>query len=448
VSGPLEWSLFSGPLPIVLLIGAAAAGGFLLFRSDRHWRTRVLPAVAVGSVLVTLGLAWVVNSVWRPFPDALPLSIWAWIGVIVAAAALAVAHVVSARWWKKAIAVVAAVSILAAGANQINRFYGYYPSAAALLELPLPHQLPLPPIQHGGGRAGSGSPASAPTKVWTAPPNMPSAGAVSEVNIPGVRSGFPARPGWVYLPPAYLTANRPALPVLVLITAQPGTTRGWIDAGRVITIMDAFAADHAGLAPMVVMPDPLGSTLANPLCADTSLGKADTYLAKDVPAWIAAHLQVDPNTAHWAVGGFSFGGTCSLQLAVNHPRLFPTFLDISGQNAPTLGSPQLTVDRAFRGDARAFATINPLDILAAAHRGYGRLLCGCRAPFTGVAGTLVVGSLDRVFYSQQRQVQVAAVGAGMSIRWLEMPGGHNWHVAAAALKQVLPWLGRRMGLTR
>lgn len=445
MSSPLHWPLLFGALPTVLLVVGAAGAGFLLVRPRRGWVTRVLPAVLVGSVASTVVIAWVVNDLWVPFPDPLPVSVLAWIGVILVGVALAVAHFFSASGWHKVIAVVASVAVLAAGANEINAVYGYYPTVAALLRLPLPQERPLPPIQRAIPHLGGGKQSGPVLRGWHPALGMPASGTVSQIPIPGVRSGFPARPAWIYLPPAYLAPNRPELPVLVLSVGQPGTTRDWIDAGRVITVMDAFAAAHSGLAPIVVMPDPLGSTMANPLCANTSLGNADTYLAGDVPAWISANLQVDRDTRHWAVGGFSYGGTCALQLAVNHPKLYPSFLDISGQNAPTLGSRHRTLDRAFGGDPLAFAKINPVDILAAAHRtSAGRL--PIHTPFSRVAGTLVVGSSDPTIAAQQREVQAAAVGAGISIRWLEEPGGHHWPVATAGLEQSLPWLAHRMGL--
>ena len=74
--------------------------------------------------------------------------------------------------------------------------------------------------------------------------------------------------------------------------------------------MDRFAAAHDGLAPLVIVPDLTGSALGNTLCLDSRLGAADTYLARDVPAWAATTLQVD--SGRMAVGGFSFGGTCAL----------------------------------------------------------------------------------------------------------------------------------------
>jgi len=60
------------------------------------------------------------------------------------------------------------------------------------------------------------------------------------------------------------------------------------------------------------VPDDLGSPLANPLCLDSRLGRVHTYLTRDVPAWISAHLQVDTTPGSWAVGGSSAGGTCTV----------------------------------------------------------------------------------------------------------------------------------------
>lgn len=241
---------------------------------------------------------------------------------------------------------------------------------------------------------------------------LPGHGALIQVDIPGTASRFPARAAWVYVPPAYLTSQRPRLPVLVLLGGQPGGPRDWVDGGSVARTLDAFAATHRGLAPVVVMPDALGGETANPLCIDSRLGAADTYLARDVPAWIRSTLHVDPSPTRWAVGGFSYGGTCALQLAVAHPDVFPTFVDVSGQRSPTLGDPATTIDRAFGGDAAAFAA----------------------------------GSRDTAARSDAAAVRDALTGAGATAAVTVLPGGHSWAVAGAALDRALPWLAARWGL--
>jgi len=274
---------------------------------------------------------------------------------------------------------------------------------------------------------------AATVQAWRPPETMPRAGAVTQVSIPATASGFAARSAWVYVPPAYLTPSHPLLPVLLLIGGQPGNPRDWLDGGQLAQQMDGWAAAHAGLAPVVVMPDALGSETANPLCMNSALGQVDSYLTSDVVSWVSSKLQVDPDHAHWAVGGFSYGGTCSLQLAVAHPELFPTFLDISGQDSPTLGNRARTVAATFGGREAAFDAVDPLHELAA-------------RPEPGSAGYLVVGAQDSHYRPQQQTVAAAARAAGMSITYRELPGGHNWDVWRPALSDALPWLAARMGL--
>jgi len=67
-------------------------------------------------------------------------------------------------------------------------------------------------------------------------------------------------------------------------------------------------------------PTVLGATFANLLCGDLPLGDTFTYLSVEGPAWIGAHLQVDPPPQDWAVGGLSYGGTCSCSWRSTHPR--------------------------------------------------------------------------------------------------------------------------------
>ena len=112
-----------------------------------------------------------------------------------------------------------------------------------------------------------------------ATPGLQGRGKVTSAPIPAPASGFTARIGKIYLPPAYFADPRPRLPVLVLLAGQPGTPQDWLSAGKLARIMDRFAADHHGLAPVVVVADDTGSRFGNPLCLDSRRGEADTYLA-------------------------------------------------------------------------------------------------------------------------------------------------------------------------
>jgi S-formylglutathione hydrolase FrmB len=426
-------SLVHGPLHLGLMAGSILALLALVgLRWTQEWWIRGVP-VAGAAAGILVGLVWVGVHVARPWPDPLPVIVLAWIGAGFLGLALLVTGWGRRRWYGRVLSVGAAAFLVVGAADGVDTVYGAYPTVSAALQLP-PHDgvaasrvLPRTP------RPAAATPARPLWATWHRPVDLPSHGAVIEVAVPAHRSEFTARPAWVYLPPAYLRSQRPLLPVLLLVAGQPGTPRDWLDGGQLAQRMDAWANAHGGLAPVVVMPDALGAETANPLCMDSSLGKADTYLSQDVVTWAVDALQVDPDHAHWAVGGFSYGGTCALQLATAHPDLFPTFYDASGQVQPTLGDQARTVAAAFRGNRAAFDAVDPLHELAG--RGY-----------PGSAGYLVVGKDDRTYRAQARAVAAATRAAGMTIRYTERPGRHSWDVAGPGLADAMPWLATRMGL--
>ena len=107
-------------------------------------------------------------------------------------------------------------------------------------------------------------------------PSMPSQGKVLTVDIPNAKSNFTARKAMIYLPPAALSDRPPALPVMELLAGQPGSPSRLIDAGNIAATMNAYAAKHDGLAPIVLVPDQNGEATHNSLCADTTQGNAET----------------------------------------------------------------------------------------------------------------------------------------------------------------------------
>lgn len=423
--------LLSGVTPWLLATLGAAGALFLLVRRPRRWWTRTVPGALLAGVLLGATVTVAVDRVWRPFADDLPAAVTLVIGLAGTTVVLAGAGLRSRRAPGRALSLLALGCVVLALGQAVNAVYGAYPTVGSAVGLPPPDDvLGLP----SWTTVLATDPARPLAEQWRPPADLPTAGEVVEVPVPGTTSGFSARPGWVYLPPAYLVSPRPLLPVLVLLSGQPGDPRDWLDGGALAGRMDAFAAAHGGLAPVVVMADHLGSPLANPLCVDSPLGDAATYLELDVPAWIAQHLQVAADPAHRAVGGLSNGGTCSLQLAVTAPAAYPTFVDLSGEQEPSLGDRATTVAAAFGGDTAAFAAVNPLDVLA-------------RTRFPGTSAFLVAGRDDQVYRPAAERVDAACRAAGMDVRFTVLPGGHEWRVWGAGLDAALPWLGARWGLT-
>ena len=431
----LGLSLISGPVHLALLVGALGAlgalAGLALLRRSRGWWLRTVPVAVVATGAVVLGVRTYLD-VTKPWPDPLPPVVYAWVAAGVLALVLVALGWRRQRWGVRALAVAGVLLVVLGAADGIDSVFGSFPTVATALQLAPADQVAATTVL---GRGATPPPTSGPLwQTWHAPPDLPAAGVLTQVDIPATHSGFAARPAWLYLPPAYLTAHRPSLPVLVMIGGPPGSPRDWLDGGRLAQRVDAFAAAHQGLAPVVVLPDGTGSEVGNPLCTDSALGRADTYLSQDVVDWVSTHLQVSTDHTQWAVGGLSYGGTCALQLAVAHPDLFPTFFDASGQEEPTLGSRARTVAVAFGGNQAAFTAVNPLQELP--HRSY-----------VGSAGFLVVGAQDAEYLPQQRTVEAATRAAGMAITAEVVPGRHEWRVWGQGFQDALPWLATRTGLT-
>ncbi|WP_027343508.1 alpha/beta hydrolase [Hamadaea tsunoensis] len=442
-----DWSLVTGVVPgVVVIIGALALVYLLARRSRRWWLVQVPVAAAVSAGLVLLA-AYLVNNVFQLFPDPLPTEVLVWLGVAVFALLLAVMRPTArlaardkpspapgSRWYAWIASIVAALLVILACGAQINSFYAQYPTLGSLFGTDAPELTAFGDVNGKQVTLIAPPPGGTLSQVWSPPAGMPAQGAVSEVPIPGTISGFPARPAYVYLPPAYLVQPRAQLPVLMLLPGQPGGPSDWFDTGQITKTLDAYARSHKGLAPVVVAPDATGSTFANTLCADTSRGHAATYLTQDVPNWIKDNLQVAGDRGGWGVGGYSFGGTCALQTALYAPATFASFIDISGQDEPTLGSRERTVNEAFGGDAAAFAKVNPADILKSVR-------------FPATAGYFAVGDHDSTYRPQQQAMYAACQSAGLAAEYHELPGGHSWGVWRPAIAQALPWFAARAQLS-
>ncbi|WP_156463529.1 alpha/beta hydrolase [Curtobacterium sp. Leaf183] len=357
---------------------------------------------------------------------------------------------------KAVVAVVVAMTVLTAvNVGVAATWWGRSSSAAAPVDAgttatatPLPTSSPrnppsTPAVSDAGIPAAEApgtttAPATADlASTWTPPAGMPTAGRLLHVTIPATRSHFTARDALLYLPPAALTAAPPHLPVVVLLSGQ---SRGagpedLQTGGHIEETMDALAALHRGLAPIVVVPDQLGPESANPMCVDGPLGNSRTYLLHDVPAWVTTHLRVQSGAGAWTIGGFSQGGTCAIQLGAGDPARFGNLIDVSGEAGPTLGSVATTIAEGFSGDAAAYRAAQPAALLAA------------HGPYRASNAFFAAGADDHV-YGQFTPVQAQrARAAGMHVTTWILPGArHNWATAGPALAAGLSWLMPLVGL--
>jgi S-formylglutathione hydrolase FrmB len=458
VDGPVVWLVWAAAaagLAYLLTHVALRHTGFARTGFGRTGRREPGAAVAVAAAMTLLAAALVAAVHWfllyavSAFPAELPGETLAWSVAGVLALLLWFMRLLglwgrglpgtnptgtnpsrSRRWRSSAAATAAFLAVLALAAVQINIYFGLNHTVGDLTGAAAAR---IQPLEAGLTRA-AGAPAATGLAHWQAPAHLPD-GVIRKAVIPGTVSGFQSRDAYVYLPPAYLGSPRPALPVLVLFSGQPGGPADWLTGGALRSRLDRFAAEHAGVAPVTVVVDPNGSASGNTLCMDSRIARADTFLARDVPDWIKRTLDVDPDPRQWAAGGFSFGGTCAMQMVTRHPDVYSAALAFSSEEEPALAKVRAkTIEASFGADAAAFDQLTPLRVMAE-HR------------FDGHGVYFAAGDRDPQFTGHMDALSEAARRAGFSVETHRIANaGHSWDVASGGLPGGLDFLARRWGI--
>jgi len=444
-------SLVSGWLPVLVdALAIALLVGALVRRPRGRTRRRDALRALLGAALGAgfgLALCWLLSDELNLFDVSLSPVSRAWVTAAFGGVGLAVTAAARTGRLRRVLAGVAIPLALLGGGLGVNADFGQYTTIGSLagsaVAAPIPSSV-LAAQQLGApgyvstASAGDGSDAAA-TALWdhAALSGTPARGLVGTVTIPSTISHFAARAAYLYLPPAALVAHPLALPVLIMLAGQPGGPSNMIASGKIVTFVDAFAAAHHGIAPIVVVPDQLTAPQLNPMCVDSALGRSATYLTVDVPNWIRTHLTVETSAASWAIGGFSQGGTCSIQLGAAHPELFGGIFDISGQVAPKNGTRSQTIARGFGGSISAYTAALPLTILTA------------KAPYTDTTAVFVSGQFDTKYGPESDAVFAAASAAGMRATRATSPAtAHDWHTVQWALRTQLGPIYRQLGVER
>lgn len=438
-------------LVLILLVVPRAAGGVRPAHS-RARRALIAVGAAAAGAAIGLFLSWLLSDQLDLFDVSLTPTSRAWVAAAFAGVGLAVAAFLVmppaqpgtrrrlvGRTSGRIAAVAAVVAALLAGTLGVNADFGQYTTVGSLFDNsvaePFPLQVLARQLVAAPGASATGSGPARPLWKDAAVSGMPAVGLVGAVKIPGTVSKFHARGAYVYLPPAALVPHPVALPVLIMLSGQPGSPANVISSGRIAAVFDAFAAHHGGLAPIVVAPDQLGAPNRNPMCVDGSLGASASYLTVDVPAWIRSHLTVQTTSQAWAIGGFSQGGTCSIQLGAAHPELFSSIVDISGQIAPKNGGVVQTTDLGFGGDSAAYRAALPQSVLAR------------NAPYSHSVAVFGVGQLDTRYGPVAARMTAAASAAGILATEAISPGtGHDWHTVQWVLENALGSVYHQLGL--
>ncbi|MFG1794885.1 alpha/beta hydrolase-fold protein [Nocardia sp. NPDC049149] len=443
-------SLLHGWLPVTVEVVVVVVLVVAIARRTRRWWTIQLPLCVLLGVVGALVARWYVTNQGLA-SDPAPVELWAAVGATVGALAVAVLGWRGARWWRRGVALLAVPLAVLSTGIVLNQWVGYYPTVesawSALTAGPLPHQTDLDALD---GLRG--------TDVST--------GKVVPVDIPDSDSGFPHRTEYVYLPPAWFAGpTPPTLPVVMMIGGEFNTPADWLRSGQIMPAIDSFTAANGGRAPILVFVDSSGSFNNDTECVNGPRGDAADHLTRDVPSYLASRFHASTDPAQWAVVGWSMGGTCAVDLAVMHPELVRTFVDIAGDLGPTSGTKDQTIARLFGGNAAQWAAFDPLTVMAAhgqytgtaglfddltpPHRpnypgGQGNHRRAMDDENAGMGGRDGVQDAGEVGAAEKLCTQGREVGIDCTIHTTQ--GGHTWQFAAAAFTSSFPWIVARLGL--
>jgi enterochelin esterase-like enzyme len=420
----LGLELIDGPvLPAIGLVALVLLVLVIAMRPRHPWR------VAIGAVVggaVAVGAAIVFDAT-RVFGIGIPQQANLWAAVGLASAGVGVACLWGgSRWRSVAAALLVVVSLLLAAVG-VNRAVDVTHNLAAIIGVQA-----VPPVTLPAVTAGAASDLSS----WTPPADMPATGRVGALTgddrIPS--PGFAARDASIYLPPAALVADPPKLPLLVFMMGQPGSP----EPTQIARTLDAYAAQHRGLAPIAIIADQLSGPTVDPACHDSAAyGAVSTYFNTEIPAFAKARLNILDDAASRAIGGYSNGGSCALLWGAQHPETWGHLLDVSGNEFPGSETVDATTAAVFAGSSAAFEAAKPAAVMAAAAPG----------AYAGHTAVFTSGSDDDTFGPGAQRNADAARAAGFTVTSISIPGAG--HVGAAlddGLTQGFAALAPALGL--
>ena len=263
----------------------------------------------------------------------------------------------------------------------------------------------------------------------------PRSGQLVVVAIPATHGAFLHRWEMVYLPPVWFGSggHHPALPVIEMIAGTHGGPVSWVRRGQAIQTANAYAAAHHGWAPILAFVDANGLGTSDSECVNGPHGLAENHLALDVPAYIEQTFGASTNPAQWGVLGLSMGGTCAIDLTIEHADVFRHFADLAGDIGPNIGDKAQTIQTLYGGSVAAWNAHDPLTVLSRT----------ARFP-AGMSGWFGVGDKDSAHVSPARILAAATARDGIKT-WLAIGiGGHDWGYGTAAFRQTLPWLAQQL----
>jgi enterochelin esterase-like enzyme len=143
-----------------------------------------------------------------------------------------------------------------------------------------------------------------------------------------------------------------------------------------------------------------------------------TLVAGEVAGTVSVHYSIPFEREHWAIGGFSFGGYLSMDVARRFPGRFSSVSVVSG-----------LVDKEWSFWPATSPAPGPVD-----SQGRGKQTIVVSGPIPRIF--LACGSDDRLF-SMMMGLHEKLTQLGIPHQWLTGPGAHTWKYWSSVLPMML-----------
>jgi S-formylglutathione hydrolase len=163
-----------------------------------------------------------------------------------------------------------------------------------------------------------------------ADPKPPSrANAVEHIKVHGkalegnLEGDSPDRDVTVYLPPSYASDRSRRYPVVYLLHGYGGTDDTF--NGRLARLPDSadmLAAAGTAREMIVVMPNAFTLHKGSMYSNSVTTGDWETYVARDLVAYVDGHYRTIPNRMSRGLGGHSMGGYGAVRIGMKRPDVF------------------------------------------------------------------------------------------------------------------------------
>jgi enterochelin esterase-like enzyme len=333
-------------------------------------------------------------------------------------------------------ACLAFVPAMAFGIASVNKFYDYYQTWGGMInDLTGQGASSIPKYSVAG--AGSNRQFDKDIGRITSTAEDAQVGYLFQTPVTGSHL---TREVWVYLPPQYFQKAYAhyKFPAIELLHGSPGNPQAWVDVMDVIPTFLSLLETHPSDAAVLVMPDTDGGQQYSLQCLNNPGGIQDmTFVAQDVPDYIARLVRVQPPGRAWGLGGYSEGAYCAANIALQDPAQYAVTGIMSGYFAPIPsqvpagnkqgGKPEVV--NVFAGRPALELVNTPQDYLA-------RVPITTQLPFFWLAA----GAQDKSDLTAAEDFRQVAEIRQADVPFLIVPGGHQGSVWRAALGPMLAWM--------